>query len=194
MIDPNKLKKSEQKVFLYIREMFPDYEWRKTAGNGVPDFMGYPPDDSDLPVLFVESKCGLDSLRESQKEFSNSMFGLRASGDDALWVVYTPDDTSETHCFAYPWDAYLRFVDKEGCRARIIRKKAEKKLREPFDHHTDEIVSLRDNDPEKWTWQELDIHFWPDIPIQKTSSTGRKTPASKGWRSWGIYKKAKAAK
>jgi hypothetical protein len=117
----NGLKKSEAKTLKYLTAMFPGYAWGKTAGGGQLDFMGAPPPDADLPMLFVESKCDADRTRESQNEWAKSEIGLRCR----KFVCYTPDDDNAP-CFLYTWDDWLLFVEQEDVIARIERHNKER--------------------------------------------------------------------
>jgi len=114
--------KSEEKTLAYLKQMFPGYAWGKTAGGGQLDFMGAPPPENDLPMLFVESKCGADRTRETQKGWADSEVGLRCR----KFVVYSPDDESSP-CFLYTWDDWLLFVEGEDVVARDERKDAERR-------------------------------------------------------------------
>jgi len=116
------LTKSETKSLAYLNQMFPGYAWGKTAGGGQLDFMGAPPPDLDLPMLFVESKCGGDRARVSQIDWAKSEIGLRCR----KFVVYSPDDESAS-CFLYTWDDWLLFVEGESVVARDERKTAERR-------------------------------------------------------------------
>ncbi len=86
------------------------------------DFMGAPPADADLPMLFVESKVGGDRARISQIDWAKSEIGLRCR----KFVVYSPDEESAP-CFLYTWDDWLLFVEQEDVVARDERKKAERR-------------------------------------------------------------------
>ena len=116
------LTKSEHKVLKYLQFAFPGYAWCKTAGKGMLDFMGRPPADKNLPMLFVESKCGNDRARDSQSEWAKSDFGVGC----CKYVVYTPDDSS-AWCVLYTWDDWLLFVEHEDVVARAERKSKEKR-------------------------------------------------------------------
>ena len=118
----NGLTKSEHKVLKYLQFAFPGYAWCKTAGKGMLDFMGRPPADKNLPMLFVESKCGNDRARDSQSEWAKSDFGVGC----CKYVVYTPDDSS-AWCVLYTWDDWLLFVEHEDVVARAERKSKEKR-------------------------------------------------------------------
>jgi len=118
----DRLNKSESKTSKYLQQMFPGYAWGKTAGGGQLDFMGAPPPDTDLPMLFVESKCGGDRTRESQNVWAKSEIGLRCR----KFVVYSPDDEAAP-CFLYTWDDWLLFVEGEDLVARAERKNAERR-------------------------------------------------------------------
>ena len=111
---------SEEKILDYLKRMFPGYAFCKTSGNGIPDYMGAPPTESELPTIFVESKQRTDRLRESQKDFAESEVGLRYR----KYVCYTPA-LEDAQCFLYPWDDWLLFVEQENCVARVERKKVE---------------------------------------------------------------------
>jgi hypothetical protein len=117
------LTKSETKTLAYLKQMFPGYAWGKTAGAGQLDFMGAPPPDADLPMLFVESKCAGDRTRESQGEWAKSDIGLRCR----KFVVYCPNDDETSPCFLYTWDDFLTFVEQEDVVARVQRKAAERR-------------------------------------------------------------------
>ena len=110
----NGLTKSEHKVLKYLQFAFPGYAWCKTAGKGMLDFMGRPPADNNLPMLFVESKCGNDRARDSQIEWADSEFGVGC----CKYVVYTPDDSS-AWCVLYTWDDWLLFVTDRS--RRVVR-------------------------------------------------------------------------
>jgi hypothetical protein len=116
------LNKSEEKTLKYLQQMFPGYAWGKTAGGGQLDFMGAPPTDTELPMLFVESKVGGDRARVSQISWAKSEVGLRCR----KFVVYSPDDESAL-CFLYTWDDWLLFVEAEDVVARAERKSAERR-------------------------------------------------------------------
>jgi hypothetical protein len=118
----NGLTKSEVKTLAYLSQMFPGYAWGKTAGGGQLDFMGAPPPGTELPMLFVESKCGGDRTRESQNSWAKSEIGLRCR----KFVVYSPDD-EVAPCFLYTWDDWLLFVESEDVVARTERKNAERR-------------------------------------------------------------------
>lgn len=129
------LTKSEQKLLGYLQQMFPGYAWGKTAGGGQLDFMGAPPPDADLPMLFVESKCAEDRTRESQNEWAKSEIGLRCR----KFVVYSPDPDGAP-CFLYTWDDWLMFVEDEDVVARIARKDSERRASvglAPGNYYTD---------------------------------------------------------
>jgi hypothetical protein len=117
------LTKSEEKTLAYLKQMFPGYAWGKTAGGGQLDFMGAPPPDADLPMLFVESKCAGDRTRDSQSEWAKSDIGLRCR----KFVVYSPNDNETGPCFLYTWDDFLTFVEREDVVARDHRKAAERR-------------------------------------------------------------------
>lgn len=119
----NGLTKSEEKTLAYLKQMFPGYAWGKTAGGGQLDFMGAPPPDADLPMLFVESKCDRDRTRDSQNEWAKSEIGLRCR----KFVVYSPNDDEMSPCFLYTWDDFLTFVEREDVVARDNRKAAERR-------------------------------------------------------------------
>ena len=118
----NGLTKSEEKTLKYLQQMFPGYVWGKTAGGGLLDFMGAPPEDSELPMLFVESKCDADRTRDSQNEWAKSELGLRCK----KYVIYTPSNIPSTPCFLYSWDDFLLFVEDENIVARVERKEQER--------------------------------------------------------------------
>lgn len=117
------LTKSEEKTLAYLKQMFPGYAWGKTAGGGQLDFMGAPPPDADLPMLFVESKCAGDRTRASQGDWAKSDIGLRCR----KFVVYCPNDNETSPCFLYTWDDFLTFVEREDVVARDDRKAAERR-------------------------------------------------------------------
>lgn len=119
----NGLTKSEEKTLSYLKQMFPGYAWGKTAGGGQLDFMGAPPPNVDLPMLFVESKCDHDRLRESQHGWATSDIGLRCR----KFVVYSPNDEEMSSCFLYTWDDFKTFVEREDVVARDSRKAAERR-------------------------------------------------------------------
>jgi hypothetical protein len=119
----NGLTKSEEKTLAYLKQMFPGYAWGKTAGGGQLDFMGAPPLEADLPMLFVESKCDRDRTRDSQNEWATSDIGLRCR----KFVVYSPNDAATSPCFLYTWDDFLTFVEREDVVARDTRKAAERR-------------------------------------------------------------------
>jgi hypothetical protein len=114
--------KSEDKTLAYLRQMFPGYVWAKTAGGGQLDYMGVPPPENDLPMLFVESKMGEDRTRESQNAWAKSEVGLRCR----KYVIYSPDD-KDADCFFYTWDDWMLFVEREDIVARMERKIAERR-------------------------------------------------------------------
>jgi hypothetical protein len=117
------LTKSEEKTLAYLKQMFPGYAWGKTAGGGQLDFMGAPPPEADLPMLFVESKCAGDRTRASQGEWAKSDIGMRCR----KFVVYSPNDNEIGPCFLYTWDDFLTFVEREDVVARDHRKAAERR-------------------------------------------------------------------
>jgi len=117
------LTKSEEKTLAYLKQMFPGYAWGKTAGGGQLDYMGAPPPDAALPMLFVESKCDRDRTRESQNAWATSDIGLRCR----KFVVYSPNDEETSPCFLYTWDDFLTFVEREDVVARDHRKAAERR-------------------------------------------------------------------
>jgi Domain of unknown function (DUF4357) len=119
----NALRKSEERALQYLQKMFPGYVWAKTSGNGVLDFMGAPPPDSSLPMLFIESKMCQDRLRLSQQDFAKSDFGLRCR----KYVIYSPTDSDDCEFFLYSFDDWCEFVEEEDLVARIERKSAERR-------------------------------------------------------------------
>ena len=179
----DRLKASEKKTLSYLRKMFEEYTWIKTAGGGFPDFIGYFPADSDLPMLFVESKCGSDRLRDTQKDFANSQFGLRASDDNALWVIYMSDDSDTTPCFAYSWNVYMQFVEGEGLIAREERKTEEMKARTSYERHDSEVFDAYQKGEK--SYDELEVYFWPELKtLEGVSSRFRSVSARAAGTSW----------
>jgi len=74
-------------------------------------------------MLFVESKCDRDRLRDSQNAWAKGEIGLRCR----KFVVYTPNDDETSPCFLYTWDDFLTFVEREDVVARDNRKAAERR-------------------------------------------------------------------
>jgi hypothetical protein len=118
----NGLQKSAERAMAYLPKMFPGYAWGKTAGGGLLDFMGAPPPDSPLPMLFVESKMGNDTLRESQNGWAKSEIGLRCK----KYVIYADTTKDDAPLFLYSWDDYLQFVECENALDPANRKSAER--------------------------------------------------------------------
>ena len=110
------MEKSEKKALRYLRLMYPQYEWAKTAGGGFLDFMGSPPSGSTSPTQHVESKCGLDKLRDTQIKWAAGDFAMRGR----RCVAYSPDENSGP-VFLYPWDDYVQ-MEKDGTLPRPPKK------------------------------------------------------------------------